>query len=90
MLVMIAAGLGLLAWGVSAGKAGRAVAGALLLAATVAFFSEERPFDRLAGEANQAFDDYLQALADERFGDAGDALEKLSQSLDRLAGQAQE
>lgn len=52
--------------------------------------TEARPSDRLAKEANEAFNNYLQALAERRFADAGDALEKLSRTLNQLARQADE
>lgn len=46
--------------------------------------SPARSLDRLARQADQAFNDYLQALADKRFDKAGDALEELSRALETL------
>jgi uncharacterized protein len=47
-----------------------------------------QPFDGLARRANDAFDDYLQALSDRRFDKVGEALKDLSSTLEALARQS--
>lgn len=50
--------------------------------------SQAEPFGELARRAGRAFDDYLQALADKRFDEAGAALERLSGALKKLEGRS--
>jgi uncharacterized membrane protein (UPF0182 family) len=50
--------------------------------------TQTRSVDRLAREANEAFENYLQSLADRRFDDASDSLDELSRKLRELDGQA--
>jgi uncharacterized membrane protein (UPF0182 family) len=53
-------------------------------AAPIAPPTERLPLDELAGQANRAFENYLQALADKRFVEAGEALNELSRTLETL------
>ncbi len=50
--------------------------------------AEQRAIRALARQAGDAFDDYLEALAEKRFRDAGDSLQKLSRTLQQLEQQA--
>jgi uncharacterized membrane protein (UPF0182 family) len=46
--------------------------------------ADQQPVARLARQANQAFENYLQGLSDRQFQDASDALGKLSRTLEEL------